>query len=145
MNEGKKKPLTIVALIFAISILGFLIILLPTVLTGLAKVIPVSAYWRLSGLIGLYGAVIAFLYGLYQTIKVLCNFYKDKNAAVGNLRFIKFSAISISVLYFISMPFLYLMADKDDAPGVLLFGLIVFALSGICAAFVPTLEKKLKV
>lgn len=141
MKEGSKKLLSLGVILVVISILGFLIFLLPAVLTGLSAVIPLSSYWRYSGLIGLYGAVAVFLIGLYHAIKVLLKIHKDKKSYLGNLRIIKYSSISISSLYFISMPFLYLMADKDDAPGILLFGLIVFLLSNGSAIFVSTYEK----
>lgn len=142
MKEGIKKLLSSVVVFIVIGILGFLIFLLPVVLTGLSKVIPVSACWKYSGLIGLYGAALAFLFGLYQAIKILFNINKYKKEGVGNLRLIKFSTISISGLYIISMPFLYLMADKDDAPGLLLFGLIVFLISSVSAVFVSAFEKR---
>jgi hypothetical protein len=38
---------------------------------------------------------------------------------------IKYSAIAISVLYVIALPFLYPFAEVDDAPGVLAFPLII--------------------
>lgn len=145
MKEGRKHILSLGTLLIVVSILGFLIFLLSAVLTGLSEVIPVSAYLRYSGLVSLYGSVITFLFALYQTIKVLVNIYKDKalwERAAGNLRNIRYSAITISCLYLISMPFLYLMAEKDDVPGILFFGLIVFLLTSVAAVFTSVFEKR---
>ncbi|NLZ49377.1 MAG: DUF2975 domain-containing protein [Clostridiales bacterium] len=148
MKEGRKGILRLGAFLIVVSILTFFVFLLPFVLTGLSKVIPVVSYLRYSGLICLYGGIITFIFALYQTVKVLVNISKGKElwkASRGNLKAIKYSTIILSSLYLISMPFLYLMADKDDAPGILLFGLIVFLFSSASAVFASAFEKNIDI
>ena len=144
-----KQPTTIfmkVALfIIVIPILSFFVFGLPWVVSGLAEVIPVMPYIQYLGFMGLYGAVVPFLFALYQVVKFLS--YSNNNKAYSEmsvvaLKNIKHSAITISVLYVIAMPLLYLMADKDDAPGILLFGLIVFSASAVTAFFAVVFGKK---
>ncbi|MEH7085153.1 DUF2975 domain-containing protein, partial [Neobacillus drentensis] len=69
--------------------------------------------------IGMYVSVIPFFAALYQAFKLLS--YIDKNQAfselsVKALKKIKFCAMVISGVYVIILPFVYLVAELDDAP-----------------------------
>ena len=80
--------------------------------------------------IGLYGignfnvmyvSAIPFYTALYQSFNLLT--YIDKNQAfsqmsVEALKKIKNCAIAISGLYVVALPFVYIMAEVDDAPGL---------------------------
>jgi hypothetical protein len=134
-----------VAVIMGSPILTLFVFLLPWVVSGLAEVIPVPPYLQYLGFMGLYGAVTPFLFALHQTINFIK--YLNKNETFSELSLkalknIKYSAITISSLYVIAMPLLYLMADADDAPGILLFGLIVFATSIVSAVFAHVFKKR---
>lgn len=94
----------------------------------------------------LYVAAIPYFIALYQTIKLLT--YIDHSHAfsqlsVQALRNIKRCAIVISVLFIIDLPFLYRIAEVDDAPGVLLFSLIIVFASAVIAVFAAVLQKLL--
>src|SRR3989344_3295517 len=114
-----------------ISLIGIVVLVLITVFT-----ISVVSDWGglfLPILIIMYVTAIPFFFALYQTLKLLR--YIDKNIAfselsVKALRNIKYCAIIISALYVAGMPFLVSIADKDDAPGAVGFGLI-FILASI--------------
>lgn len=126
-------------------IVALLIFLLPMVTTGLSRVISVSAYLQYLGFIGLYGAVPPFLFALYQTIKFIS--YANKNEAlselsVKTLKNIRYCGIIISLLYVIAMPLLFIIADGDDAPGIILFALIVILSTSISAVFANIFEKR---
>lgn len=129
-------------------IITLFIFLLPAVITGLTRVFPVSPYLQYLGFIGLYGAVVPFLFALYQTIKFL-RFINKKGAfselTVRALKNIKYCGITISGLYVIAMPLLFLMADGDDAPGIILFALLVILSTSVSAVFANIFEKKMPV
>jgi hypothetical protein len=133
-------------LYFAIfPILSFFIFLLPWVVSGLAEVIPAPPYLKYFGFMGLYGAVVPFLFALYQSIKFLSYIKRNEifsEFSVMVLRNIKYSTVTISFLYLIAMPLLYFVADKDDSPGILLFGLIIYSASTVAAFSAAFLEKK---
>lgn len=82
-------------------------------------------------LLGMYITAIPFYVALYQGLLLLR--YIDRNnafslASVASLGRIKQSAATISLLYAAGMPYIYYVADKDDAPGVIIVGLaIIFA------------------
>jgi hypothetical protein len=147
MKQGTTTILKLALFLIVIPILCFFIIVLPGVTTGLSHVFPVSPYVQYFGFMGLYGAVTPFLVALYLTLKLLINFKKEKafsESSLIALNNIKNCARIISVLYVIGMPLLFLMGDADDAPGVVLFGLIVI-LAGITSAFFAAgFEKRCK-
>lgn len=98
-------------------------------------------------LIGMYLSAIPFYLALYQAFRLLV--YIDKNNAfselsVRALKNIKKCAITISTLYLFVMPFFYLIAEEDDAPGIILIGLIIIFASAVVAVFAAVLQKLLK-
>lgn len=72
----------------------------------------------------------------------------DKNNAfselsVRALKIIKYCAFTISILYTASLPFLYFIADEDDAPGLIVIGLVIIFASIVVAVFAAVLQKLL--
>ncbi|MGM0920577.1 MAG: DUF2975 domain-containing protein [Bacillota bacterium] len=98
-------------------------------------------------LIGMYVSVIPFFVALYQAFKLLI--YIDKNQAfselsVKALKNIKFCAMTISGLYVVIMPFVYLVADLDDAPGLIIIGMVPIFASIVIAVFAAVLQRLLQ-
>jgi len=98
-------------------------------------------------IIGLYIAAIPFFFALWQSWKLLALI--DRNTAfslgaVNALNKIKYCAISISGLFVIGMPYIFIVADKDDAPGAVAIGLIIVGASLVIATFAAVLAKLLK-
>ncbi|MGX1832394.1 DUF2975 domain-containing protein [Paenibacillus taichungensis] len=78
-------------------------------------------------LIMMYVSVIPFFVALYQALRLLSNI--DKNNAfsehsVRALLRIRYCAITMSILYVVMLPFVYLVAEKDDAPGLIIVGIV---------------------
>ncbi|OES44597.1 DUF2975 domain-containing protein [Domibacillus iocasae] len=98
-------------------------------------------------LIGMYVSMIPFFVALYQAFKLLS--YIDKNQAfselsVKSLKNIKFCAMTISGLYVVIMPFVYLTADLDDAPGLIIIGMVPIFASMVIAVFAAVLQRLLQ-
>ena len=98
-------------------------------------------------LIGLYGSMIPFYIALFNAFKLLN--YIDNNKAfsklsVDALKHIKYSANLISLIYILMMPFLFLLGDKDDAPGVVFFGLVFLFASIVISFFAAVLQRLLQ-
>ena len=94
-----------------------------------------------------YIASIPFFMALYQAFKLLG--YVDNNqvfsqSAVKAVRNIKYCAVTISILYVVGMPLLYFIAEADDAPGVIIIGLVIIFASMVIAVFAAVLQKLLK-
>ena len=98
-------------------------------------------------LIGTYVSVIPFFIALSQTFKLLS--YIDKNQSfselsVKSLKNIKFCAMIISGLYVVIIPFVYLVADLDDAPGLIIIGMVPVFASMVIAVFAAVLQRLLQ-
>ena len=95
-------------------------------------------------LIGMYVPAIPFFIALYQAYKLL-NLIDGNNAfsqmSVKALKNIKYCGIAISLLYAAGMPLIFRVADKDDAPGAVLIGLVIVFASIVVAVFAAVLEK----
>jgi hypothetical protein len=98
-------------------------------------------------LLGLYVPAIPFFWALYWALKLLD--YIDHNKAfselsVNALTQIKYCAITISALFAAGLPYIYVVADRDDAPGALAIGLVITFASVVIATFAAVLQKILK-
>ncbi|WP_050182123.1 DUF2975 domain-containing protein [Domibacillus robiginosus] len=95
----------------------------------------------------MYIATVPFYTALYQAFKLLS--YIDKNKAfsklsVRALKNIKSCAIIISGLYVVALPLVYIMAEIDDAPGLVLIGMVPIFASMVIAVFAAVLQKLLQ-
>ncbi|MDF2556724.1 MAG: hypothetical protein K0R71_552 [Bacillales bacterium] len=97
--------------------------------------------------IALYVSVIPFFNALLQSFKLLS--YIDKNQAfselsVKALKTIKFCAIIISGTLVAVLPFVYLLAELDDAPGLIIISMVPIFASMVIAVFAAVLQRLLK-
>lgn len=98
-------------------------------------------------LIGVYATALSFFFALYQALKLLSYIDKDKafsELSVNALKNIKYSAILIGIIYSVLIPFLYPIADADDAPGLVAFPIIIVFGSIVIAVFAAVLQKLLQ-
>lgn len=94
----------------------------------------------------MYVSMIPYFVSLYQAYKLLS--YIDKNQAFSELSIkalknIKFCAMTISGLYVVILPFVFHVAELDDAPGLIVIGMIPIFASMVIAVFAAVLEKLL--
>lgn len=104
-----------------------------TVLYGILAVMVVSA--------------VPFFMALYQAFKLL-NFIDLNNAfselSVIALKNIKHYAAAISGLYVLSMPLFFIVGEVDDAPGVILVGMVFVFAPLVISVFAAVLQKLLQ-
>ena len=137
MKKGSTLFLKLVISLIGIAVLASCFLLTSEVIkAGDALFLPI--------LIIMYVTAIPFFLALYQALRLLGNI--DRNMAfselsVKALRNIKYCAITISALYAAGMPFLVSVADKDDAPGAVGFGLIFILASIVVATFAAVLQR----
>lgn len=98
-------------------------------------------------IIGIYVSAIPFFGALYQALRLLS--YIDKNKAfselsVKALRNIKYCANIISIVYVVILPFVYLVAEKDDAPGLIIMGMVPIFASMAIGVFAAVLQRLLQ-
>ena len=147
MKPGTTLFLKIAVILMGIPVLALCIFVVPEIAKFAAELYPDKAYLKYLVFIDLYATAIPFYFALYQAFKLLS--YIDKNKAfselsVSALKKIKYCAFSISILYVVGMPLFYLIAEMDDAPGIILIGMVMIFASFVIAVFAAVLQKLLK-
>lgn len=140
---------------FAVIVMGIPILAL--CIFGLPRIVSVGfeeaangatlGYMVLGILTLMYISAVPFYVALYQAFKLL--HYIDKNIAfsklsVSALKKIRNCAITISCLYLAALPFVFIIAEWDDAPGLVLIGLVIVGASMVIAVFAAVLKKLLQ-
>lgn len=147
MKRGTTLFLKIAVILIGIPVLALCIFLVPELGNFAAELYPEIPYMKYLVLIDLYAAAIPFYFALYQAFKLLS--YIDKNKAFSDLsvmalKTIKYCALTISILYVVGMPLFFLIGDKDDAPGVIVIGLVIIFASMVIAVFAAVLQRLLQ-
>lgn len=147
MKRGSTLFLRIAVFLIGTPILALCLFGLPIVAKEAVDSYSEFAYVLYGILIVMYISAIPFFIALYQAFKLLS--YIDKNKAFADisvkaLKNIKYCAITISSFYVVGMPLFYFMAEVDDAPGIIVIGLIIIFASLVIAVFAAVLQRLLK-
>ncbi|QAY68107.1 DUF2975 domain-containing protein [Paenibacillus protaetiae] len=147
MERGTTLFLKVVVFLIGIVFLAVYIFIVPGIAHYAEELYPDSSYIQYFLFVDLYATAIPFYFALYQALKLLT--YIDKNNAfselsVRALKNIKFCAAAISILFVLGMPLFYLLAEEDDAPGILLIGLVIIFASMVIAVFAAVLQRLLQ-
>ena len=140
MKQGSTLFLKSVIYLIGLVVLGLCVIVGGVSLSGNAGIyLPI--------LIGIFITAIPFFYALYQGLLLLG--YIDNNTAFSDLsvkaiKNIKNCAFTISLIYATGMPAFIYLADKDDAPGAVMIGLVFIFAPLITSVFAAVLEKLLQ-
>ncbi|MEK3973811.1 DUF2975 domain-containing protein [Psychrobacillus sp. FSL K6-1267] len=147
MKKGTTLFLKMAIIVMGIPVLALCIFLVPEIANFAEELYPDIPYLKYLVFIDLYATAIPFYFALYQAFKLLS--YIDMGNAfseisVRALKNIKYCALAISSLYVLGMPLFFLVADKDDAPGVIVIGLIMIFASMVIVVFSAVLQKLLQ-
>jgi hypothetical protein len=141
MKRGSTLFLKTAILLLGIFALGLCIFILP------AGIMSDRVGFYRPILIGMYVPAVPFFVGLWQAFKLLT--YVDKNEAFSakslrSLNIIKYCGGLIGLLYALALPYIYYAATSDDAPGVMLLGLIFTFAPLTIAVMAAVFQKQLK-
>ena len=147
MKRGSTLFLKMAVILIGIPVLALCIFFVPEIANFTAELYPDISYLKYLVYIDLYAAAIPFYFALYQAFKLLS--YIDKNKAFSELsvkllKNIKYCAIAISSVYVVGMPLFYLVAEKDDAPGIIVIGMVIIFASMVIAVFSAVLQRLLQ-
>lgn len=139
--------LKIAVILLGIPVLALCIFLVPELANLAAKMLPEFAFIKYLVFTVLDASAIPFYFALYLAFKLLR--YIDKNIAFSSLsvkalKKIKYCAITISILHVLVWPLFFIFAELDDAPGVIIVGLVVPFTSMVIAVFTAVLQKLLQ-
>jgi len=140
-----------VAIIFiGIPVLALCLFLLPQIANEANEAVERGsnfAYVVYGILMVMYVTAIPFYFALYQSFNLLS--YIDKNQtfselSVISLKKIKNCAIIISGFYVVALPLVYILAEIDDAPGLILVGMVMVFAPMVIAVFAAVLQRLLQ-
>ncbi|MEO3946525.1 DUF2975 domain-containing protein [Gorillibacterium sp. CAU 1737] len=139
--------LKMTVILMGVPFLAFCIFLVPEIANFAIELYPDHAYLKPLFFLDLYASALPFFYALVQAVRLLG--FIDRNQAFSDrsvqaLKKMKYSAISFGSLYVVGMPLLYLLAEKDDAPGIILIGMVIIFASLVVAVFAAVLQRLLK-
>ncbi|HDR7614006.1 TPA: DUF2975 domain-containing protein [Bacillus mycoides] len=147
MKQRSTLFLKTAIILIGIPVLALCIFLVPNIGNYAAELYPDIAYIKYLILINLYATVVPFYFALYQAFKLVSFIDKDNafsKLSVRALKKIKQCAVTISILYVVGMPLFYLVAERDDAPGIIILGMLLIFASMVIAVFAAVLQRLLK-
>lgn len=150
MKQVSTLFLKIVVILMSIPVLALCILGLPQVAIKAfshAADGETLGYIILIVLFVVYVTTIPFFMSLFQTVKLLTLIEKDQafsQDSVKGLTKIKNYSKLISGLYILILPLVYLVAEWDDAPGLILINLILIGASFAVAVFSSVLQRLLQ-
>lgn len=137
-----KQPSTLVLRV-AIILVGTLV--LTICIFGLPRAVGT---FQMGGydpiLLSLYAPAVPFFITLYMSMKILGRIDKQRAfslATVEAFRVIKYCALVISGLFAAGIPYIFHVAEKDDAPGVVAMALVIVFLSFVIGVFASVMQK----
>jgi hypothetical protein len=141
MKKGSTLFLKTVICLIGIIVLTLCVLVLPA---GI-RTDEIGAYRPI--LIGMYLTAIPFFIALYQAMKLLN--YIDKNRVFSHdsikaLKNVKYCAFAICAMYTAGMPYIFYVAQMDDAPGVAAIGFIFIFASLVVATAVAVFQNLLQ-
>lgn len=93
-------------------------------------------------LAAMFVAAFPFYYALFHALRVLKCIDTDTvftQTAMSSMKAIKYAAAGIGILYLAILPVVFVVADSDDAPGLILFGMMLsfagFVVATLAAMF----------
>ncbi|WP_018392589.1 DUF2975 domain-containing protein [Bacillus sp. 37MA] len=146
MKRGSTFFLKGVIVLIGITVLALCIFWLPGIASRDAEANPETAYLQYPFLVCVYILSIPFFVALYQAFKLLSYIDRNKTFAelsVRALRYIKYCAITISILIVVGIIFVLIFIEGDVA-GVISLGLMCTFASSVIATFAAVLQKLLK-
>ncbi len=134
----------VMAVMAGVAVLLFVLIV-PGIFRGWNAEYPNATYVRIPFVFLLTLSAIIFFAVLYQAAKLLK--YIDKNKTFSTLmtralKNIKYLAAAMSTMHVLLLPCVFVVADQEDAPGLVLMGML-FALAPLAISVFAALMQRL--
>ena len=150
MKKGSTLFLKAAVILIGVPVLALCMFLLPQIASEANEAAERGsdlAFAVYAILMVMYVSAVPFYFALYQSFNLLT--YIDRNQAFSDLsvialKKIKNSAIIISGLYVVGLPFVYVLAEVDDAPGLILIGMGMIFAPLVVAVFAAVQQRLLQ-
>ncbi|WP_152656724.1 DUF2975 domain-containing protein [Oceanobacillus sp. CFH 90083] len=147
MQKSSTAFLKSVIYMMGLIVLAASVIIIPQIIINLSDSPSIVKWVIYPIIIGVMLTTIPFYLALYQALKLLQLIDRNETfseAAVLTLKRIKQCALTITGIYILTMPFIYIFAEKDDAPGAILMGMVPLFVAFVIAVFASLLQKLFK-
>ena len=142
VGEYMKRFATVflrIAIVFmGAGVLALCIFLLPTLWGEVAIEFPSYAYAVYAVFVAMYLTALPFvaaLLGAWRLLDCIDNGMAFTKQAAHSVASIAFAAGLVSLIYVISLPFFYVWAENDDAPGLVVIGMVLVMAPMVIAVF----------
>lgn len=147
MERGSTIFLRVAIVAMGLAVLALCAVILPAVHTGWAGEFPEIAYMRYPLMLGLITTAVAFFVALHQAFRLLN--YIDHNKMFTELSIkalcnIQYCAFVIGGVYAVGLPLIYHLAQHDDAPGLVVIGMIFTGVPLVIAVFAGVVQRLLR-
>lgn len=147
MKRGSTIFLRLAVFVIGLAVLALCVFALPSMWKGGSEEFPAASQAILLIMIGMYASAVPFFIALWQTLRLLS--YIDHNKAfselsVKALRNIKYCAVIIAIFYIAGVPLLLPIAEADDAPGLIIIGMVIAGAPVVVAVFAAVLQRLLQ-
>ena len=146
MKHGSTAFLKVTVFCFGAAALALYIFVLPRFAYVAAEKLPQYACLRYIAVIGSFATAIPLYCALFLTLKLLGFIDSGKafsQMSVKALRGINWCAAVVSGLLMAGLPFVYIVADTDDAPGLMVIGLVIAFAPLVIATFAAVMHRLL--
>ncbi len=144
LNRSATLILRVALVALSAIVLALYIFALPAMWRGVSAEYPDITFVFYGIIAALYAAALPFFYALYQAMIVI-NLIDTNNAfskrSVKALKNITLSGVVISLIFAATLPLLYVWAQHDDAPGLIVIGMLFTGASLTVSAFAAVLER----
>ncbi|HET7630025.1 MAG TPA: DUF2975 domain-containing protein [Candidatus Saccharimonadales bacterium] len=131
VKRGSTLFLRLAVSLIGLGVLALCVLLLPVLWLSADDTFRQNSYVVRVAVCAMYAAAVLFYAGVYQGWQVLNLIDKNQVFSLQSVKYlhrISYCAAGISLIYAISLPFFFLWAQGDDAPGL---GLISVFLIGV--------------
>lgn len=146
MKKTSTVFLRITVSVIGLGVLALCVLLLPLIWQSAYIEYPQHGYAVRVVVATMYLAAIPFYIGIgrgWQLLNSIDNTTAFSLLSVARLKVIAVCAGIISLLYIACLPFFYIWAQSDDAPGLVLIGMFFVGMSAIIAVAVSLLQRLL--
>ena len=147
MQRGITLFLKAAVILIGLPILAIYVFVVPGIGHFAAELYPESPSIRIWVWIDLYATAIPFYWALVESFRLLGHIEHKRafsDLAVQALKRIKYSGMGVGGLFALGMPLFYLMAARDDAPGIIVIGMVIVFASLVIAVFAAVLQQLLQ-
>lgn len=144
MKKAATYFLRTALLFIGLGVFAACTLLLPRLWQSIAIEFPDYSYAVYGVLIAMFTAAIPFftgLYGAWRLLDAIDAGMAFTTRSAKSVKTIMVAAGIISLLYLVCLPLLYIWADNDDAPGLIIIGLVLVGVPMVISVFASLLHR----